>query len=340
MTTNNSENTHWTDLKDFGLPHVEIKPLPNVKIKTVEVDDLKQKEEEVFKNSEQTIEEEILDVLVAPILFETNDPIQVDDLEQKEKEVLNNSESIIQEEVNETPIVFQTEELPAPDPVEVKPVQVFEEVQNPALSVESDKKLVFPAQNKPKKNKAWIWIVILLFLIIGGGVTFQFQQEIKQIIRPIIQKILEQNPFTNQPEQKTPIVPSEPEDSNSSAVQPIGKEDANSDSIPLNNLQESNSQVGGSSLTNSESIKIERITSRVDKPRYFIVVGSLPSERLAIKQAAVYVDRSPVLYLISPYGDISNYRLSIGYFDSLIDATSELERVKSKYTEALWILKY
>jgi hypothetical protein len=337
MTTNNSENSHWTDLKDFGLPHVEIKPLPNEKFKTVEKNDLKQKEEEVLKKSEQIVQDDILDVLVAPTLFETNEPIQVVDLE--EKEVLDDHEPTIHEEHKEAPIVFQTEELP-PVPVKVnQPVQAFEEVQIPAMSVESEKKLVSPTQNKPKKNKAWIWIVFLLFLIACGGGYFQFQQEIKQITRPIIQKILEQNPFKSQSEQEIPILPSEPENSMSSADQSIGKEDVLKDSVPASNLQESNSQ-GGSVLSNSESIKIERITSRVDKPRYFIVVGSLPSERLAIKQAAVYVDRAPVLYLISPYGDNYNYRLSIGFFDSLVNATSELERIKSKYTEALWILKY
>jgi hypothetical protein len=207
------------------------------------------------------------------------------------------------------------------------------------MSVESEKKLVSPTQNKPKKNKAWIWIVFLLFLIACGGGYFQFQQEIKQIILPTIQNILEQNPFKSQSKQEISILPSEPDNSISSPEPPIGKEEVKKDSVPASNLQESTSQVG-SIPSNSESIKIERITSRADKPRYFIVVGSLPSERLAIKQSAVYVDRSPVLYLISPYGDNYNYRLSIGFFDSLIDATNELEQVKSKYTEALWILKY
>ncbi|NVK48244.1 MAG: SPOR domain-containing protein, partial [Cyclobacteriaceae bacterium] len=77
-----------------------------------------------------------------------------------------------------------------------------------------------------------------------------------------------------------------------------------------------------------------------DRSRYFIVVGSLPSERLAVEKSAEYWDRASELYLITPYEDSPNYRLAIGRYYSFSQANQALSEIKDDYSEALWILKY
>ena len=83
-----------------------------------------------------------------------------------------------------------------------------------------------------------------------------------------------------------------------------------------------------------------RVESKGERSTYYIIVGSLPSEELALAEVPQYQKRVPSVYLISPYDDTRNYRLAIGSFGSFTKANEELARIKADYTEALWILKY
>ncbi len=104
--------------------------------------------------------------------------------------------------------------------------------------------------------------------------------------------------------------------------------------------QAANSAQTGTTIDSNPDTELIRITEKGDRVHYFIIVGSLPNESLATKEAANYMGRTGKLYLIMPYDDVKNYRLAIGSFPSFNRANEELERVKGEYKEALWILKY
>jgi hypothetical protein len=96
----------------------------------------------------------------------------------------------------------------------------------------------------------------------------------------------------------------------------------------------------GTTIDRTVTETLIRVESKSDRPQYFIVVGSLPNERMALSESEQYMDRASSIYLILPYEDVKNYRLAIGSFTSFRKASEELETVKDQYTEALWILKY
>ncbi len=73
---------------------------------------------------------------------------------------------------------------------------------------------------------------------------------------------------------------------------------------------------------------------------WFIIAGSLPNERLAREEAQELLNKGVDVWLISPYGDTRNYRLSVGRYESFQSATEALEKTKVEFGESLWILKY
>jgi hypothetical protein len=74
--------------------------------------------------------------------------------------------------------------------------------------------------------------------------------------------------------------------------------------------------------------------------RYFIVVSSLINENLAITEAEKYKGKSPNVYVIYPYGNIPNFRIAIGKYDTIDAALEDLEKTKIEINNSSWILKY
>lgn len=89
-----------------------------------------------------------------------------------------------------------------------------------------------------------------------------------------------------------------------------------------------------------DEIKLTEITSRIDSPRYFVVVGSFIDDDLARDFSNRLNNKEMSTFLIHPYGNINFYRLSVGAFDNLERAVSEMETIQGEFEENLWVLKY
>lgn len=276
MASKTSDNSQWTDPKDYGLPFVEITPLHPEPI-------LKEKKEEPVK------------------------------------------EEIVQKRELLEPIVIQKAE---PVATEVAP----------ELKSEPDKYAPIPREAKdlPEKKSSilWVWIAAFLAFIIVGVIIYQ------------IQKGSPSDTVENDSEAEAAIVENnqnqvaeELKNTPTQEIQNPENQQIITDSTSIQ-IQPSQTPQTGTTIESKQSGTLVRIESKKERPQYFIVVGSLPSEALAVKEAALYYDRAPTLFLILPYDDVTNYRLAIGAFGSFSSATAELERAKGLYTEALWILKY
>jgi hypothetical protein len=184
-----------------------------------------------------------------------------------------------------------------------------------------------------KKKNSWVAIVLILAVLIISVIAWQLmsqgnesqsENQVAQKETPIIEKAAVQPTVENTPTEETQII-------------------ENQDSISKSNssLEEpAETPQTGTTIDRTVTETLIRVESKSDRPQYFIVVGSLPNERMALSESEQYMDRASSIYLILPYEDVKNYRLAIGSFTSFRKASEELETVKDQYTEALWILKY
>lgn len=96
----------------------------------------------------------------------------------------------------------------------------------------------------------------------------------------------------------------------------------------------------GTTIASEVSGILVRVEEKAERAQFYIIVGSLPNEALALEEAEQYKNRAETVYLILPYEDVTNYRLAIGTSRGWTAINEELARVKDQYTEDLWILKY
>jgi len=90
----------------------------------------------------------------------------------------------------------------------------------------------------------------------------------------------------------------------------------------------------------AETFTLTEIKSRIDRPRYFLVVASFIDEDLAKDRADELHAKEMNTFLVYPYGDIAYYRLAIGQYESFALAAEDIEKVKGAFKENLWVLKY
>ncbi|MFC5191372.1 SPOR domain-containing protein [Algoriphagus aquatilis] len=193
-------------------------------------------------------------------------------------------------------------------------------------------KAVSKSQEKPKSN-AWAWVVVLLAVVILGVISWQLQMNSsKEVQGEVLAEKLEENAAV----QKS--VP--PSASTQTEVSPSPVNQDSITSINNSNPNLSKPAETGTTIANTVSGNLIRIESKAEKVRYFIVVSSLPNEQLASEIAAKFTGKSPEVYLISPYESSPNFRVAIGKFDTWKAAADEVARIKSQYSEDLWILNY
>ncbi|GAA0877151.1 hypothetical protein GCM10009119_01190 [Algoriphagus jejuensis] len=224
-------------------------------------------------------------------------------------------------------------EIPlAPKPIDV--ISVPEEVEQP-LPTKAPATVVFDKPAEKKKSNAWVWVVVLIGLGIVAVIVWQILANNKTDKVETVFEVVEQ-PIPN-----TPIAA--PDSSAQTTATDQNQALVNQDSIAIpsnSNPNISNPTETGTTIANSASGNLIRVESKAERPQYFIVVGSLPNERLAIEEAGQYFGRSAELFLITPYDGGRNYRLALYSFGSFSLAAQKLEEIKSQYTEELWILKY
>jgi hypothetical protein len=185
-----------------------------------------------------------------------------------------------------------------------------------------------------KESKSWIGITAILALIILAVIIWQMTTRKKEIENPVVFK-KEDVQIATTPEEPISIV-------NDSKVEEIQEPENQSDEseLPSSPNATIRKPETGTTIDLKAAGTLIRVESKTERPTYFIIVGSLPNERLALEEAPQYQNRVPAVYLITPYDNTKNYRLAIGSFGSFTKANEELERIKADYTEALWILKY
>lgn len=213
------------------------------------------------------------------------------------------------------PIVLET-----PVAVEIK-----KEAIKPILSISEEK----------KKPATWVWAVLILGLAMVTFIIWQIQSNSSTSSDIEQPEIAEESSV----KEATEAVSLQPESTTADQSQNF----VNQDTIQV--INNSNPNISkpaetGTTIANTATGNLIRIESKAARPQYFIIVGSLPNEKLAIEEASQYFSNSPELYLISPEEGSRNYRLALSKFGSFRLAADELERIKSQYTEELWILKY
>lgn len=208
----------------------------------------------------------------------------------------------------------------------------------PELKSEPESVFIQPIESKEiskkKSSNSWVWITAILALAIVGVIVYQIQKGSPGNTTDNASETKSSSLETNQNQ-----VSEELKNTPSQEIQTPENQQIITDSTSIE-IQPAQTPQTGTTIESNQSGTLVRIESKKERPQYFIVVGSLPSEALAVKEAAQYYDRAQTLYLILPYDDVNNYRLAIGAFGSFTSAAAELERAKGLYTEALWILKY
>src|SRR5690606_20334226 len=188
------------------------------------------------------------------------------------------------------------------DPV-VLPEEVVEEgeLKPIALQASSDTEPVKEGVEDGKKP-SYGWLVVLLLLIIfaSGGWYYFTTQQVDKIVTNTETKPVAETPAQVVPEPEPEIIPEE----------------------------------------KVEEYTLTEITSRGDRPRYFVVVGSFVDEDMAKDHSDALNAKGMNTFLIYPYGEIIYYRLAIGQYDTFALALEEINRVKDGYKENLWALKY
>jgi hypothetical protein len=218
----------------------------------------------------------------------------------------------------------------------VKPVEIDSAMAEPVVIADSQRTSANTPSDTPDKKQAsgWMWAVLLIALGIVGVIVWQILGRTNDTkgepVFEIVEKPMAQPAITNtEPDQSTIA------EENQDAV--------NQDPIQVDSNSNSNISKpaeNGTTIANTATGNLIRVESKSERAQYFIIVGSLPNERLALKEANQYYGRTAELYLLSPIDGGKNYRLALSKFDSFKMAAARLEEIKSQYTEELWILKY
>ncbi|TFV97841.1 SPOR domain-containing protein [Algoriphagus kandeliae] len=223
-------------------------------------------------------------------------------------------------------------EISPKEEVTVKPEQSVQSYENKKEVVQKAEDRVIPK----KKTPSWVIYVLFIGLLLVSAVVWQLMKEKDSAPVTTEQINMEQEPIA-QVEQE---VVQEPENIQEEIPQQVSENQQTEEETPRAQNPNPPAAETGTTIERSVERSLIRIESREDRSRYFIVVGSLPSERLAVAKSEEYWDRASELYLITPYEDSPNYRLAIGRYYSFSQANQALSEIKDDYSEALWILKY
>ena len=109
----------------------------------------------------------------------------------------------------------------------------------------------------------------------------------------------------------------------------------------LDNLNESESET--TEVATAQEVfaaEIIVVDKRGQFPYYNVIIASSPNERIARIEAQKIVDKGRTAWIIFPFGNTNNYRISVGRYEDLESATKAMEEARVELNESSWILKY
>ena len=225
------------------------------------------------------------------------------------------------------------EEQAAPiDVAEVKR-KTIQAIKQPLAEAEKVSRAEYKLEEK-RSNNSWIWIAAILTLAVVVVIIWQMNKSVvpasdsgaivSESIEGLAAEENDEVAINSTPSEETQITDNQDDISDSiSSVSPVPE-----------------STQTGTTIASKVSGTLVRVTEKADRPQFYIIVGSLHNEAMALEEAEQYKNRAETIYLITPYDDVTNYRLAIGTSTGWTAINEELARVKDQYTEDLWILKY
>ncbi|WP_425638390.1 hypothetical protein ACPUEN_03180 [Algoriphagus yeomjeoni] len=203
------------------------------------------------------------------------------------------------------------------------PVTEAEKVAKPAPKVEAK-----------KSNSSWIWIAAVMTLTVVMVIIWQMNKS--SIPVQGSEGLVSESTEGSETEENDAVALNS---SPSEETQTIDNQENISDSITSVSPVAESAQTG-TTIASEVAGTLVRVEEKAERAQFYIIVGSLPNEALALEEAEQYKNRAETIYLITPYEDVTNYRLAIGTSRGWTAINEELARVKDQYTEDLWILKY
>ncbi|TVP47604.1 MAG: SPOR domain-containing protein [Mongoliibacter sp.] len=215
-----------------------------------------------------------------------------------------------------------TDPKPVKDNVEVVKASVGKGLINPSTG----------SPKRPRKQSPVLLSLVLLILVILGVMAYFLYYMPATEKTDSQERFAQENSFPTVVEPSTPEAVEEPTeviDEETMTEEP--DEAVEEESIPRSTPASSSSISPGN---------LEIVSSPGDRAVYFIIVGSMPNERLAREEADKLLQKGKNLYLLMPHGETKNYRLSIGSYTTFSSASQALEEAKTEFDESTWILKY
>jgi hypothetical protein len=249
-----------------------------------------------------------------------------------EVQALNENDSEKIEETEEAPIIGEVEPV-LEEEIKADITESSEQSQESKGTGTSTKPIEIKRQDRTiatkerkSSNKTPIFLSLTLLVLIVLGAMAYFLYYLPEYGNPNDAQIAE--------EVTTPAIPEE--SPTSIAVEPDLDDVVVSEGIE----EERTSDVIAADVAQNQAPTLTLIQSRAGSPRYFIIVGSVVNENFARREAEKYLSDGYDTWIVFPYGDIRNFRIAIGQFESLEAATPDWEAAKKVYGNEIWILKY
>ncbi len=193
---------------------------------------------------------------------------------------------------------------------------------------------IYPLGEK-ETSFSWVWITLILVGCAVGLIYWWLQREHNKVQVSVLKNELptQSIPKDDSPQPADELIGTEEN-------QLIKSKDSTLMPAPSSTLETTPGKDGTTIALKKPNENLIRIDSRDSNPRYFIVVASVPTEKLALEQIEEYSGKSPEFYLITPYETSKNFRIATSKFDTWKAASEEKTRIKAQFSEDLWILNY
>jgi len=214
-------------------------------------------------------------------------------------------------------------ELPQTFPIVIEDKKKDTKASRPAVASNS------AVNGEKKKAKTWVWVA--LFAIILAVTAIIIQLNINQ------EAVVENKNLVNDPLDTAAL--------RKHFADGYKLAKSNLDSLPnqdssVNSDFELNSTSTNSGTSIATNPRVKRVEQKEGSIRYYLVVGSFASEQETTRHIQNLGDKFTEYYLVYPYEKNQNYRLAIGSYSTLKEATAKLNEMNAQDSTGYWILNY